>query len=135
MTDWPEMNLDLDIETYDEVSLEYHVLPYKDNKYSRDEFHYYGSSTDIDVIKDIYNLLNGLKYSEKTYSNIDTEKYVDRVVIKFTKDSEEYVFKFYEYGIYDGYFIFNNGEIHRYYGDFVGISYMYFKDRLTQKTH
>lgn len=126
MTDWPTINLDLDIESYTEVSLEYNFIPYGDNE----EVYYYGASTDKEVIKDMYDMINCFKYSPKTYGNIDTEKYTDKVIIKFMKDSEEYVFQFYAYGIYDGYFIFDNGEIHKYHGAFVAASYEDFKDRL-----
>ncbi len=130
MSDWPTISLNLDIESYDEVSLEYNLLPYKKNK---EEIHYHGFSSDKEVIKDIYELLNYLKYSKETYSKINTEEYWDNVIIKFIKAGEEFVFKFYSYAIYDGYFIFNNGEIHKYHGDFVGMSYDKFKDRLTEK--
>ena len=127
MNGWPTIDLNLDVESYDEVSLEFNILPSKQNK---DEFHYYGSSTEKDVIKEIYETINCFHYSEKTYDSINTEEYWENVIIKFTKDSEEYVFKFYSYAIYDGYFIFNNGEIHKYHGDFVSASYEHFKDKL-----
>ena len=128
MKDWPTIELNLDVESFDEVSLEFNLLPYKKNK---DEEHFYGTSSDKEVINDIYCTINGSKYSEETYSHINTEEYWCNVIIKFMKDGEEaFVFKFYSYAIFDGYFIFDNGEIHKYHGSFIHATYDRFKDRL-----
>lgn len=128
MKGWPTFDLNLDIESYNEVTLEYNQLPYGRNKI---EDHFYGSSSDKEVINEIYCAINGLKYSEKTYRNINTEEYYENVIIKFINDDEVFVFKFYSYGITKGYFIFDNGEIHKYRGDFVGITYYEFKDKMS----
>ncbi len=128
MKGWPTIELNLDVESFDEVSLEYNLLPYKKNK---QEAHFYGTSSDKEVINDIYQTINGTPYSEKIYNNINTEEYWANVIIKFMKDGEEaFVFKFYSYAIYDGYFIFDNGEIHKYHDDFIGSTYDRFKDKL-----
>ncbi|MDE7167390.1 MAG: hypothetical protein K2O28_00915 [Clostridia bacterium] len=128
MSEWPTIELNLDVGSFDEVSLEFNLLPYKKNK---DEAHFYGTSSDKEVINDIYCTINGRQYSEKIYNNINTEEFYENVIIKFMKDGEEvFVFKFYTYGIYNGYFIFDNGEIHKYHGDFIYGTYDRFKDRL-----
>lgn len=127
MKGWPSLELNLDIDSFNEVALEYNRLPYGRSK---DEEHFYGSSTDKEVINDIYFAVDGMLYSEKIYSKIDTEKYCDNVIIKFLKDDEVFVFKYYSYGIKKGYFVFDNGEIHKHCGNFVGI-YENFKDKLS----
>lgn len=128
MEGWPTLELNWEIETYDEVSLEYNQLPYGR---SDSETHFYGSSTDKDVINGLYCAVNGRLYSEKTYKKINTEEFRENVIIKFTKDGEEFVFQFYSYGVTNGYFIFHNGEIHKYHGDFVSGTYGKFKDKLS----
>ena len=128
MEGWPTLELDLDIDGYDEVSLEYNML----SNGSRDsEAHFYGSSSDKEIIKDIYNAVDGVLYSDETYNNIDTEKFSENVIIRFAKDDEVFVFKFYSYGVTNGYFIFDNGKIHNYRGDFVSMTYGQFKDKLS----
>lgn len=128
MTDWPTFNLDPEIAESDGVSVEFNLLPYKKNK---DELHYYGTSSDARVIYDIYTTINYCKYSEETVDEINTEQYWENVNVKFWKGGEvTYALSFYSYGIYDGYFIFENGEIHKYHGDFVSGVYENYKDRL-----
>lgn len=129
MKGWPTIELNLDIDSFNEVTLEYNRLPYGRSEL---EDHFYGSSSDKEIINDIYCVIDGLPYGEKTYRKIDTEEYCDSVIIKFIKDDEVFVFKFYSYGITKGYFIFDNGEIHQYRGDFVGITYAEFKDKLSE---
>ena len=128
MKGWPTFDLNLNIESYNEVTLEYNRLPYGRSK---SKAHFYGTSTDKEVINDIYCVINSLPYSEKNYRNINTEEYYDNIIIKFIKDYEVFVFKFYSYGIYDGYFVFDNGETHKYCGDFVSMTYEEFKDKLS----
>ena len=92
---------------------------------------YFGTSSDREIINEIYQQIDGRLYSEETYDKIDTEKYWSKVVITFWKDGEAgYTFSFYEYAIKNGYFVLDNGEIHKYLGDFVG-TYEQFKDKLT----
>ena len=134
MKGWPTFDLNLDIESYDEVSIEYHhaVWEPSDRRPLDEEIEFYGTSSDKEVISDVYLCINGLPYSKKTYKKIDTEKYVDKVVVQFYREGEAaYVFKFYAYGVTDGYFIFDNGEIHAYRGDFAGLTYRGFQDRLS----
>lgn len=129
MDGWPTFDLNLDIGSCDEVSLEFNRLPYGRND---TEYHFSGTSADKQTIIDIYNAVNGLPYSEKIYKTIDTENYYENVIIKFKDGEGEYVFKFYSYGVTNGYFVFDNGEIHRYYGDFISGTYEKFKDKLSQ---
>ena len=130
MTDWPTFNLDPEIAESDKVSVEFNLLPTDWN----DEKHYYGTSSDTRVINDIYTTINYCKYSEDTVDEINTEKYWDNVNVKFWKGGEvTYALSFYSYGIYDGYFIFENGEIHKYHGDFVSGIYETYMERLAQE--
>ena len=129
MKDWPTIDLQLNIEDYDEVSLEYNLMPNKNNEQG---IHFCGVSSDRDVISDIYSSINNSKYSKEIVKRINTEKFRNNVIIKFTKEDETYVFQYYSYGIYDGYFIFNNGEIHKYHGAFATI-YDRFKDKFNQE--
>ncbi len=132
MNGWPKLELGLDIENYDEVSLEYHHISKHSDRMPLDvDNDYFGTSADLEIINEVYQTINGLSYSEETYQKIDTENYWSNVVITFWKDSESmYTFSFYEYAIKDGYFVFDNGEIHKYLGDFVGITYEHFEDKL-----
>lgn len=128
MKGWPTLDLNLDIENYNEVSIEFNMLPFGRRN---SEAHFYGASSDKEIINDIYNAVDGVLYSEKTYKNIDTEKFSENVIVKFTKGDEVFVFKFYSYGVTNGYFIFDNGEIHKFHGDFVGMTYEKFKNKLS----
>lgn len=129
MKGWPTFDLNLDIENYDEVCLEYTMLPYGR---SDKEEHFSGTTADKQIIRDIYNAVNNRLYSEKIYESIDTKNYSENVTVTFRDGEGEYVFKFYGYGVTNGYFVFDNGEIHRYYGDFVSGTYEEFKDKLTE---
>ncbi len=132
MKDWPRLELDLDIENYDEVSLEYHHISKHSDRMPLDvDEDYCGSSADKDLITEIYREIDGSPYSKETYDKIDTENYSSKVVITFWKDGEAgYTFTFYEYGVKNGYFVLDNGEIHKYLGNFVGGTYERFKDKL-----
>lgn len=132
MNGWPKLELGLNIENYDEVSLEYHHISKHSDRMPLDvDKDYFGTSADREIINEVYQTINGLPYSEETYQKIDTENYWSNVVITFWKDSESmYTFSFYEYAIKNGYFVFDNGEIHKYLGDFVGITYEHFEDKL-----
>lgn len=127
MRGWPTIELDIEIEKYDEVSLEYNRLPFEN---SSDQLHFYGTSLEKEVIDDLYKTINGLPYHKKIITNINTEKYWENVVIEFKNDNDIYTFKFYSYGVTNGYFVFDNGEIHQYYGDFVSLTYSKYKDIL-----
>ena len=133
MVDWPTLELGLDIENYDEVSLEYHHISKHSDRLPLDvDKDYFGTSADREIINEIYQSINGLPYSEETYGKIDTENYSSKVVITFWKEGEErYTFSFYEYAIKNGYFVFDNGEIHKYLGAFVSLAYEHFEDKLT----
>lgn len=135
MKGWPTFDLKLDTENYDEISLEYHHASNPSDRRPLDkEIRFYGTSFDKEVIKSVYLAINCLPYSKKIYSEIDTEEYVDKVVVQFLQNGETmYVFTFYAYGVTDGYFVFDSGEIHQYHGDFVGITYREFKDRFNQE--
>ena len=132
MDGWPTLELGLKIENYDEVSLEYHHISKHSDRMPLDvDEDYFGTSSDREIINEIYQQIDGRLYSEETYDKIDTEKYWSKVVITFWKDGEAgYTFSFYEYAIKNGYFVLDNGEIHKYLGDFVG-TYEQFKDKLT----
>ena len=133
MEGWPTFDLGLDIENYDEVSLEYHHISKHSDRMPLDvDEDYFGTSADKELINEIYREIDGLPYSEETYDKIDTENYSSKVVITFRKDGgAEYTFTFYEYGVKNGYFVLDNGEIHKYLGDFVSGTYERFKDKFT----
>ncbi len=132
MEGWPRLELDLDMENYDEVSLEYHHISKHSDRMPLDvDTDYFGTSSDEELINEVYQSINGTLYSEKTYQKIDTENYWSKVVITFWKDGEAgYTFSYYEYAIKDGYFVFDNGEIHKFLGAFVSGTYDRFKDKL-----
>ena len=132
MKDWPRLELGLDVENYDEVSLEYHHISKHSDRMPLDvDKDYFGTSANREIINEVYQSINGLPYSEETYDKIDTENYSSKVVITFWKDGEAgYTFTFYEYGVKNGYFVFDNGEIHKYLGAFVGLTYEHFEDKL-----
>lgn len=132
MKDWPRLELRLDIENYDEVSLEYHHISKHSDRMPLDvDEDYFGTSADKDLITEIYREIDGSPYSKETYDKIDTENYSSKVVITFWKDGEAgYTFTFYEYGVKNGYFVLDNGEIHKYLGNFVSGAYERFKDKL-----
>lgn len=132
MNGWPRLDLDLEIESYDEVSLEYHHISAHSDRIPLDvDKDYFGTSTDSEIITEIYRSIEGSPYSEETYDKIDTENYSSKVVITFCKGGKAgYTFTFYEYAIKDGYFVLDNGEIHKHLGDFVGGTYERFKDKL-----
>lgn len=134
MKGWPTLDLNLDIESYDEVSLEYHHRSAHSDRMPLDiDRDYYGTSADKEIISEVYQSIDGRLYSEETYNKIDTENYWSKVVITFWKDGKAgYTFTFYEYSVQNGYFIFDNGEIHKYLGDFVSGTYEKFKDKLSQ---
>ncbi len=130
MVGWPTLSIDPEIAKSDEVSIEFKLMPTEWN----DEKYFYGTSFDERVINDIYQSLICYQYSEETVTEINTEQYWDNVNVKFWKGGEvTYALSFYSYGIYDGYFIFENGEIHKYHGDFVSGIYETYKDRLVQE--
>ena len=132
MKGWPKLDLNLDIGSYDEVSLEYHHISSRSDRMLPDvDEDYFGTSSDEEVINDIYQRINGLPYSEEIYDEIDTENYRSKVAITFWKDGQAgYTFTFYGYSIKNGYFVFDNGEIHKYLGDFVSLTYENVKDKL-----
>ena len=132
MNGWPRLDLGLDIENYDEVSLEYHHISKHSDRMPLDvDEDYFGTSSDSDIIAEIYREIDGSPYSKETYDKIDTENYWSKVVITFWKDGEAgYTFSYYEYAIKDGYFVFDGGEIHKYLGAFVHGTYERFKDKL-----
>ncbi len=132
MEGWPRLELGLDIENYDEVSLEYHHISSHSDKLPLDvDKDYFGTSANREIINEVYQSINGLPYSDETYDSIDTENYWSKVVITFWKDGEAgYTFTFYGYAVKDGYFVFDNGEIHKYSGDFVSLTYEHFEDKL-----
>ena len=132
MDGWPRLELGLEIENYDEASLEYyHISKPSDRRPLDVDEDYFGTSTDRDVIAEIYQQINGLPYSEEVYDEIDTENYSSKVVITFWKDGvAEYTFTFYGYAVKHGYFVLDNGEIRKYLGDFVSGTYERFKDKL-----
>ena len=132
MNGWPKLELNLEIENYEEVSLEYrHISSHSDRLPLDADEDYFGTSADREIINEIYQQINGLPYSEETYQKIDTENYRSKVVVTFWKDGKAgYTFSFYEYAITKGYFVFDNGEIHKYSGDFVHGTYERFKDKL-----
>ena len=132
MDGWPRLDLDLDIQNYDEVSLEYHHISKHSDRMPLDvDEDFFGTSSDRELISEIYQTIDGTLYSEKTYRTIDTENYRSKVVITFWKDGEAgYTFTYYEYAIKDGYFVFDSGEIHKFLGAFVNGTYDRFKDRL-----
>ncbi len=133
MEGWPTLDLNLEIGNYDEVSLEYHHISARSDRMPSDvDEDYFGTSADRDLITEIYREIDGLPYSEETYDKIDTQNYSSKVVITFRKDGgAEYTFTFYGYAVKDGYFVLDNGEIHKYLGDFVSGTYERFKDKLT----
>ena len=135
MTGWPQLELNLDIESYDEVSLEYHHnSSHSDRMPSDVDRHFFGTSSDKELIKDIYQSIDGVLYSEETYQKIDTENYYTKEVITFWKDGKaEYTFSYYGYAVADGYFVLDNGEIHKFLGAFAHGSYERFKDRFNQE--
>lgn len=132
MKGWPKLELGLDIENYEEVSLEYHHISSHSDRLPLDvDEDYFGTSEDREIINEIYAQIDGSPYSEETYDKIDTENYSSKVVITFwTDDETRYTFSFYEYGVKNGYFVLDNGEIHKYLGDFVSGTYERFKDKL-----
>ena len=132
MNGWPRLDLGLEIENYDEVSLEYHHISAHSDRTPLDvDEDYFGTSSDGDVIAEIYRTIDGSLYSEETYDGIDTENYSSKVVITFWKDGEAgYTFTFYEYAVKNGYFVLDGGEIHKHLGDFVSLTYEQFKDKL-----
>ena len=132
MSGWPRLELGLDIENYDKVSLEFHHISAHSDRMPLDaDEDYFGTSADRNLITEIYREIDGSPYSEETYDKIDTENYRSKVVITFRKDGgAEYTFTFYEYGVKNGYFVLDNGEIHKYLGDFVSGTYERFKDKL-----
>lgn len=132
MTGWPKLDLNLDIESYDEVSLEYHHLSSHSDRLPLDtDEDFFGTSSDEEVIRDIYQRMNGLPYSERIYHEIDAENYRDKVVVTYWRSGEAaYIFTFYGYSVKNGYFVFDNGEIHKYDGDFVSLTYESVKDKL-----
>ena len=132
MTGWPTLELNLEIENYDEVSLEYHHISKPSDRRPLDvDEDYFGTSANREIINEIYQQIDGSLYSEETYDKIDTENYWSKVVITFWKDGEAgYTFTYYEYAIKDGYFVFDGGEIHKYLGAFVHGTYERFKDEL-----
>lgn len=134
MEGWPTIELNLEIENYDEVSLEYHhISSYSDQMPLDIDRDYFGTSADREIINEIYREIDGSPYSKETYDKIDTENYRSKVVITFWKDGEAgYTFTFYEYAVKNGYFVLDNGEIHKYLGDFVSGTYERFKDKLNQ---
>ena len=129
---WQRLDLGLDIENYDEVSLEYHHISKHSDRMPLDvDEDYFGTSSDSDIIAEIYREIDGSSYSKETYAKIDTENYWSKVVITFWKDGEAgYTFSYYEYAVKDGYFVFDGGEIHKHSGDFVSGTYERFKDKL-----
>ena len=134
MDGWPTLNLNLDTENYDKVSLEYHHISKHSDRMPLDvDEDYYGTSSDREVINGIYQHIDLAQYSEKTYNKVDTEKYTTKVIITFWKDGEAgYTFVFFEYGIKNGYFVLDNGEIHKHLGNFSSI-YETWKDKLIQE--
>ena len=134
MKGWPRLELGLNVENYDEVSLEYHHISKHSDRMPLDvDEDFFGTSADREVINGIYQQINGSLYSEKTYNKVDTEKYTTKVIITFRKDGAEgYTFVFFEYGIKNGYFVLDNGEIHKHLGNFASIYAMY-KDKLHQE--
>ena len=133
MTGWPTLELNLEIENYDEVSLEYHHISKPSDRRPLDvDEDYFGTSANREIINEIYQQIDGSLYSEETYDKIDTENYSSKVIITFWKDGEAgYTFTFYSYAVKNGYSVLDNGEIHKYLGDFVSASYERLKDRLT----
>ena len=134
MDGWPTLNLNLDTENYDKVSLEYHHISKHSDRLPLDvDEDYFGTSADSNLITEIYREIDGSPYSKETYDKIDTEKYTTKVIITFWKDGEAgYTFVFFEYGIKNGYFVLDNGEIHKHLGNFSSI-YETWKDKLIQE--
>ena len=132
MDGWPSLELGLEIETYDEVSLEYHHISKHSDRMPLDvDEDYFGTSADRALIREVYQQIDGLPYSEKTYNKIDTEKYTTKVIVTFWKDGEQqYTFVFLEYGIKNGYFVLDNGEIHKHLGNFSHI-YERYREKFT----
>ncbi len=132
MKGWPRLELGLDIENYDEVSLEYHHISKHSDWMPLDaDEDYFGTSEEREIINGLYQQIDGSLYSKETYQKIDTENYWDKVVITFLKDGRaEYTFTFYGYAVKNGYFVLNDGEIRKYAGDFVSSTYEKFKDKL-----
>ena len=132
MKGWPRLELGLDIENYDEVSLEFHHISSHSDRMPLDvDEDYFGTSVDRNLITEFYREIDGSPYSKETYDKIDTENYRSKVVITFWKNGEAgYTFTFYEYAVKNGYFVLDNGEIHKYLGDFVSGTYERFKDKL-----
>ncbi len=133
MDGWPRFEPNLDIQSYDEISLEYrHISKHSDRMPLDVDTDFFGTSSDKEIISEVYHqTIDGILYSEETYRTIDTENYWSKVVITFWKDGKaEYTFTYYEYAIKDGYFVFDGGEIHKYLGNFVGLAYDQFKDKL-----
>jgi hypothetical protein len=127
MNNWPVINLNLEIENYHEISIQYNTLPYKN---SLEETHLFASSNNQDIIFDLYNLINELHYQKKAINKLDTRHYWENIIIEFQSDKEQYYFKFYSYGVKNGFFIFDNGEIHKYYGDLVNLIFSRYQNTL-----
>ncbi len=133
MKGWPKLELNLDVESYDAASLEYrHIARSSSRNPSDSDKEFYGTSSDKELIAQLYQQIDGSLYSKKTYKKIDTENYRDKVVVTFYRGGETaYTFTFYGYGVKNGYFVFDNGEIHKHNGAFVGITYARFADKMT----
>ena len=135
MEGWPKLELNLDVANFNEVSLEYHHIakPSPRRPLETEDINYLGTSSDIEIIKDLYERINGLPYSEETYTEIDTQDYRDKVIITFLRGGKaEYIFTFYGYAVTKGYFVLDNGAIHKYNGDFVSGTYENMKDKLEE---
>ena len=133
MKGWPRLELGLELESFDEVLLEYHHISKHSDRMPLDaDENYCGTSSDPALISEVYQQINGLPYSEKTYSKIDMEDYWSKVVVTFWKDGKAgYTFSYYEYAIKNGYFVLDDGEIHKHLGNFAHI-YEMFKEKLTE---
>lgn len=119
MEKWPYCDLPNAVATYGSIFVET-IVNHPSNNGSQTKIHKY-SSESPEVVLAFYKAIEAMHVAPKKSYRV-FNAFWQKVSILFKKEDLSYKFQFYELKMTDGYFVFDNGDIYAFKGDFFSVT-------------